>query len=368
MKRRTTHFLEPGERKPPLEHGQGLPITLVTPGMAAGGAERQTVDLAVGLKQLGFAPVVVSAGAQHQPDHPEFIQKLAAAGVPYGMRAPNEEIASTMERGKATLWWGAALLRTHLQGIPIPGSIYIAHGSSDTAAELVRECAPAIGRGVGVCRDSARILDRVLEVDDSRVIWNGVEPAEMPHVWKSRLSADQPFTLGYLGRYAPEKNLEAALEALALLDDRFRLRMWGWGSEKAHLAAYAARLGVGDRVDLCGKPRNRTEALTGLDALFLCSTGEGFPLVLIEAALAGVPVIYPPYGDLGVVFPHRRRGIVIQGAPPDAVTLAAAAHVYAGDPKQTTQISIEAQEYAQKHLTVDRMAREYADLISSVVN
>jgi len=353
---------EPPPRLEPIP-GDGLPVTMVTPSLAAGGAERQMVDLACGLAALDYRPVVVTTGSQ-VPAHPGFLAKLQRHGVPCGQRAPFGEINPTLARGKATLWWGACLRHCPALDVTVPGSVYISHSAWDRGVDMVMEVgkAGALEHGVGVCGPAARLFDTAANTEGTPTVWNGIEPDEIPVCYRPRNVGD-PFTLGFLGRMSEEKQLHLAVEALAVLPERFRLRLWGWGPVKPALAQQAAEMGVDHRMDLMGKPGSRAEALTGLDALFLVSRGEGFPLTLIEAAISHIPVITPPPGDLALGFEHGKRGSIIE---PTAASLALAAMTLADDPERAWEMAGVARTFALEHMTVARMVAGYTHVIQQV--
>ena len=70
----------------------------------------------------------------------------------------------------------------------------------------------------------------------------------------------------------------------------------------AELARQAAALGVGDRVRFLPPGRDVGTLLRSVDALVLPSRHEGFPMVVVEAGLLGVPVIATRVGALPELF------------------------------------------------------------------
>lgn len=110
-------------------------------------------------------------------------------------------------------------------------------------------------------------------------------------------SGRRPFTIGLIGflsvRY---KGIDTALEALARVRDElppFRLRLLGPG-ETAVWASLAARLGLADHIDFCGRLPGGEPVLEWLDGtdLYLHPTREGgLPRALIEAMSRGCPAL-----------------------------------------------------------------------------
>jgi phosphatidylinositol alpha 1,6-mannosyltransferase len=103
-----------------------------------------------------------------------------------------------------------------------------------------------------------------------------------------------PFTIGYVGRLTPEKNvrmfvdLERGLAAGSQHD--FRFLLIGEGSEREWLIRHLRN------AHLPGVLRGKAlaEAFAGMDAFMFPSETDTFGLVLLEAMASGVPVIVSP--------------------------------------------------------------------------
>jgi len=107
---------------------------------------------------------------------------------------------------------------------------------------------------------------------------------------------DGPFTLGYVGRLTPEKNvralvnIEQACVKLGLQD--FRMVLVGRGSEEGWLKANLRH------ADFLGTLRGPelAQVFAGMDIFVFPSTTDTFGLVVLEAMASGVPVIVSPGG------------------------------------------------------------------------
>lgn len=102
---------------------------------------------------------------------------------------------------------------------------------------------------------------------------------------------------GMLTRLSPEKAIDVAIRAAALLASRaagraFRLMIAGEGAELDRLRALAADLGVSEIVRFVGFVVDPRDVLSGYDAIVFSSRVEGLPLGLLEGMAAGcVPVV-----------------------------------------------------------------------------
>ena len=94
-----------------------------------------------------------------------------------------------------------------------------------------------------------------------------------------------------VGRFKPAKGHEYAVEALALLPEKFSLYLVGDGELESDLEALARRLGVRGRVHFLGFHSNPYQWMRWADVLLVPSRWEGFGLVLAEASGVGIPAV-----------------------------------------------------------------------------
>jgi glycosyltransferase involved in cell wall biosynthesis len=149
--------------------------------------------------------------------------------------------------------------------------------------------------------EQRRWLRRFGRVRDDRIheIPNGVNHIRFcPGVSDWRQSVKEKFVVGYVGRLAPEKNLEALCRGFlqAKLDDA-RLVIVGQGPSAEKL-----RKKFGDQPSISLLPRidDRAEVadlMRGLDVFVLPSLIEGLSLSLLEAMASGVVPVATEVGE-----------------------------------------------------------------------
>ncbi len=96
------------------------------------------------------------------------------------------------------------------------------------------------------------------------------------------------------GRLVREKGFDRLVEAFAPVAREhpdWRLDLHGEGPQRAALEGLAQRLGVAGQVRLPGYAEDLRGELAGAAAYALASRSEGFPMVLIEAMSAGLPLV-----------------------------------------------------------------------------
>ena len=109
--------------------------------------------------------------------------------------------------------------------------------------------------------------------------------------------AKNSWVFGHVGRVHPMKNhlgLLQAFDHVAQVNSRARLVLVGRGTELLDLGMIQAK----SRVHPLGEREDVQDLMVTFDALVLCSSyGEGFPNVVGEAMLKGLPVIVTDVGD-----------------------------------------------------------------------
>jgi len=230
------------------------------------------------------------------------------------LRAFGPDLISTHATKAAALgnWAGRAL------GIPV---VFTAHGwliipGATGARQLAlrwghRAIARLASRTICVCDYDRRLaVDRgVLHDDMIDVVHNSVSDVAA----SSRAdSSTAPPRLITVTRLAPPKDVATALEALAMLRDRaWTLEVVGDGPMRAQLEALVSRLDLEDRVTLAGTC-NDVEARLARSQIFLLSTDrEGFPMSVLEAMRAGLPVVASDVGGIREAVAHGVSGAMV---------------------------------------------------------
>jgi glycosyltransferase involved in cell wall biosynthesis len=96
----------------------------------------------------------------------------------------------------------------------------------------------------------------------------------------------------------------------------WQLHIYGNGEQKQEVADLIHRLGLDSQVLLRGYSRDLPEVLANASIFAMTSLSEGFPMVLIEAMSAGIPLIAfdCPRGP-GETIRHGGNGLLIPEGP-----------------------------------------------------
>ncbi|MBT2185917.1 glycosyltransferase family 4 protein [Sphingobium nicotianae] len=125
------------------------------------------------------------------------------------------------------------------------------------------------------------------------------------------LEPDGRLIVGTLAGLRPVKNLRRLVRAVAPLKDRLRLVIVGDGEEREAILAEAASFGMTDIVMPGFLPRPQ-DYVGVFDIFALSSDSEQFPISLVEAMAAGLPVVSTNVGDVSAMVAASNRPFVVE--------------------------------------------------------
>lgn len=169
-----------------------------------------------------------------------------------------------------------------------------------------------------------------------------------------------------VGRLVPIKNHRlalAAVAALAPMHPALVLAIVGGGEEERALRAAAAELGIAERVRFAGWWDDLPAVYQGADVVALTSDNEGTPVCLIEALVAGRPVVATDVGGVRDVLAGGRYGHVVPAKDPAALTAALEGLMEPGERARWTGVG---SEDTLRRYGVQRLAADVAGLYDSL--
>jgi glycosyltransferase involved in cell wall biosynthesis len=200
------------------------------------------------------------------------------------------------------------------------------------------------------------------------VIHNGVTrldetpSAQDELLWRSfaHRTADADFTVGAVMRLDENKrplDWLSVAESLHRGHPRTRFVIVGDGNLRHESKEYAHRLGIADRVLFTGVSGSVGYWLSRMDTLLLLSRFEGMPNVLIEAQLAGKPVVTTPAGGASETLLPGRTGWLTASA--ETVDVPQVTRMLADlvemTPARRREIGVAAQTWAEQAFSVELM-------------
>lgn len=166
-------------------------------------------------------------------------------------------------------------------GRTLPGRLY---ARARTRA-LVR-CAQGLDRFVVLTKADRQTWSRYVE---------GVEQVYNPLTFSTEQSADvSARRFVAVGRLEKEKNLPDLVRAWAIVASKhpdWSLDVYGDGGEKNRIQSLIDKLGVSESMTLRGRSVDVRSEMLHSSGIVMTSLFEGFPLVLLEAAQCGLPLV-----------------------------------------------------------------------------
>jgi len=163
-------------------------------------------------------------------------------------------------------------------------------------------------RASGIRTVSHRVKESLMKKYGTTI----VEPSVIPIFVSQVLCLPVPlppdsrtFTLLVASRLEPEKRIQDILAAVARIHVQYpslALLIAGSGSERKNLENMANKLGIEDRVIFLGHRNDVRGLMQNAHSFIQTSAYEGYGITLIEAALAGCPIITSDVGIVGEVF------------------------------------------------------------------
>jgi glycosyltransferase involved in cell wall biosynthesis len=220
-----------------------------------------------------------------------------------------------------------------------------------------RLLAPLATLTLCVCRAEQRLADGIGPRRRTRVVHNGVPPAEPgpPAPAVATLREGGP-VVGALTLLRPGKGIETLVDALprllAAVPD-VRVAVAGEGPDRAALEERAHALGVDHALHLIGHTPGAMALLAGSDVFVSASWAESFPYNVLEAMAAGVPIVATDVGGTGEAIEDGASGLLVPPRDPEA--LADALSALLTDRTRAATLGAKARARQERMFTVGQM-------------
>ncbi len=165
-------------------------------------------------------------------------------------------------------------------------------------------------RVIAVCESEFKIAEqfKVIPPQKMVVVHNGLPDLEPLPIAKP--DADPPHLI-MVARFAAPKDHQTLVKALDLLKERpWSLTLVGDGEGRREVEQLAFKLGIRERINFLGV-REDVQALLSASQIFVLSTQrEGFPLSVLEAMRAGLPVVASNVGGISEAVETGTTGLL----------------------------------------------------------
>lgn len=288
-------------------------IALLIPGLdRIGGAERQMMSLARGLRGRGWQVSVVALSGTGG----EAAAELTAADVTFLSLHMRKGLADPRGWFQLNRWLRRE--RPDVVHAHLPHAVWLARWSRIAAPVRVlvdtlhTSSTGTLGRRIGYWASRA-LPDKVTAVSVAvaqshlrarmvsgarlAVLPNGVDLAawkpdvEVRNAFRRVLNLKGKFLWLAAGRLDPVKDYRTLLQAMVDVPEAGTLVIAGSGPMEGELRLLSGELGLEDRVQFLGFEPNVLRWMLAANGFVLASRWEGLPMVVLEAAACAVPSV-----------------------------------------------------------------------------
>jgi glycosyltransferase involved in cell wall biosynthesis len=360
---------------------------IVTRASPLGGAQIHVRDLTAAVRAQGHSPTVITSGSG------PFVDQLRAQQIPTiilkhlavpisplrDLRALREVRATLMELGPdliaAHSSKAGVLGRLAGRSLRIP-VVFTAHGWAFTPGipalqaalyrGIERLAGPFTSKIITVSEFDRRLaLDAgIVRADRVVTVHNGMP--DIPQPFRAEPGRTPP-RLVMVARFEPQKDHATLLRALAGLRNLpWELDLIGDGPLMASAQELTGALGLARRVHFLGQRTDVEQVLGRSQISLLVSNWEGFPLSILEAMRAGLPVVASSVGGIDESVRDNETGYLVPRADVDRLRDRVARLM--ADPTHRVGMGASGRTRFERHFTlshsVARTLAVYRDVLS----
>lgn len=219
------------------------------------------------------------------------------------------------------------------------------------------------------------VAERIVPAEILRVVPNGVDtsrfravPPDARDGVRRSLGLGNDFVWLAVGRFEVSKDYPNMLRAFMEVrrqEPRAVLVLVGRGSLQAETEALVRELGV-TGVHFAGVRNDVAEVMSAADAYVMSSAWEGMPMVLLEAAAAGLPIVATRVGGNHEVVLDRESGLLVP--PSDSAALASAMLRLCRMPaEERRRMGERGRDHIRTHYDLGRVAERWEALYLEVL-
>jgi glycosyltransferase involved in cell wall biosynthesis len=172
-------------------------------------------------------------------------------------------------------------------------------------------------------------------------------------------------TIAVVARFSPQKDQALFIRALSEIDPPARAVFVGDGPTRASLEAEACRLKVRDRVQFLGERRDVAAILASAHVFALPTKWEGFPLSVLEAMRAGLPVVASNVGGVSEALANGVTGFLVPCG--NSAAFRSGLSVLIENPARRGQMGEAGRKLYEAEFTLDSMLQKILAVYSDII-
>ena len=318
-------------------------ILLLSTSMGMGGADKQLLSASQELQSRGHEVLIVSLTALGPMG-----LEARSIGIPVeslNMRRGIPDPRGLFRLAQLVRAWRPAVLHSHMVHanlmarvlrllVPVPSLVSTIHNIHEggwllmTAYRLTNGIVDQMTI-VSQAAFDRFVAERIVPRELLRVLPNGVNtelfqnvPAAVRESLRRSLGVDREFVWLAVGRFESSKDYPNMLRAFARVHARHPqavLLLVGKGSLQPEVEALTRSLGLTGAVRFLGVRNDVSQIMSASDAYVMSSAWEGMPIVLLEAAAVGLPIVATRVGGNHEVVREEDGGMLVPARDSDAL-------------------------------------------------
>ncbi len=178
-----------------------------------------------------------------------------------------------------------------------------------------------------------------------------------------------PVILGSIGNLYPTKGFSFFIQAVKILNQKkpkkYAAIIIGEGQERKKLEKLITKLNLTNSIFLPGRLTSANRFLKAFDIYISSSLKEGLSYTIIEAMLAGLPIVATHVGGTPELIEDDITGRLVK--PGDSMQLAKTIASLTGDREKRKKLSASAQNFAASNLTLSQMLKQTKNLYLNLI-
>lgn len=269
-------------------------------------------------------------------------------------------------------------LAARLAGVPVV--LFTAHGWAFTEGRAYWKCwllakiehlvARFTTKIVCVSRYDQELALKFGVADPKKlvVVHNGIDPQRFVQangsMVKEELGLEAIPVVTCVGRFAYQKDHLTLLKTFQKLSN-CKLILVGDGPLRPRVEAFVLRNRLQGQVIIAGERQDIPQILAASDIFVLSSRWEGLPLTIIEAMMAGLPVVATRVGGVPELVEHGRTGLLVSAG--NITMLAEALRQLLRDKALRQEMGKAGRKRALERFSLNRMLQETTNVYQEVI-
>jgi len=204
-----------------------------------------------------------------------------------------------------------------------------------------------------------------IEIVNSGMDFSGFEKLDVDIVKKKskfRIGPDD-YAVGMIGRLESIKGFEYFIDSARIVLNSIpntKFLIVGDGTLRSNLEKRSRRIGIEDKVIFTGWREDMPQIIAMLDVLVLASLNEAVGRVLLEAGIAGKPVVATAVGGIPEIVKDGETGILVP--PRDPERMAGAVTGLLKDKERRRAMGCAAKEWIKSNYNKEKMVSEIGNM------